>query len=54
MIQAGIVRIVAPRASGEQLVRWEESFNKTRSYCKEAGIELVEFSEDSCGNDLRG
>lgn len=43
MIQAGISRIVAPQASYEQLTRWKEAFDKSRLYCKETGVELVEL-----------
>jgi dCMP deaminase len=43
MIQAGITRMVAPRPTEEQLTRWAEAFNKTRKYCAESGVELVEL-----------
>jgi dCMP deaminase len=43
IIQAGIIRIVAPQATAEQLTRWKDSFDKTRSYCKEAKVELIEL-----------
>jgi dCMP deaminase len=43
MIQAGIRRMVAPRASEDLLSRWEAAFEKTRKYCKESGVELVEL-----------
>ena len=42
MIQAGITRIVATKATGVQAVRWSESFAKTRQYCQECSVELVE------------
>ena len=43
MIQAGIIRIVTPRATEDQLLRWQDSFTKTRNYCKEVGVELIEY-----------
>jgi len=43
MIQAGIIRIVAPKATPELLLRWKDSFDKTRTYCRECGIELIEL-----------
>lgn len=42
MIQAGVVRFVAPQAPEEQAARWEGTFIKTRAYIKEAGLELIE------------
>lgn len=46
MIQAGIVRVVAPKATGEQATRWEPAFEKTRSYFNEAGVEILEYTEE--------
>jgi len=43
MIQAGITKIVAPKATKEQLERWKDSFDKTRNYCNECNVELVEI-----------
>ena len=40
MIQAGIVRMVAPRNDAE---RWQEAFKRTRAFCAEAGVELLEL-----------
>lgn len=45
MLQAGIRRFVAPIATGERAKRWEESFNKTKTYIAECGGELVEIEE---------
>lgn len=42
MIQAGIVRMVAPKASAESLERWGKAFDLVRQYCQEANVELVE------------
>ena len=46
MVQAGIVRAVAPKATAEQATRWEEFFVKTRAYFAEAGIEVVEYDRE--------
>jgi deoxycytidylate deaminase len=43
MIQSGIARMVAPVASPESLTRWGSAFERVRSYCKEANVELVEL-----------
>lgn len=43
MAQAGIMRFVAPKATVEQEERWGESFEKTRRYAGEMGIEIVEL-----------
>lgn len=43
MIQAGITRMVSPRATEDQLSRWAKAFERTRSYCRDAGVELVEL-----------
>lgn len=46
MLQAGIYRFVAPKATEDQLTRWGSAFEKTRRYIDEVGSELteVEFS----------
>lgn len=44
MIQAGIRRFVAPRPTSEQLERWGEAFERTRSYFAEVDAELVEVA----------
>lgn len=43
MIQAGITRMVAPVASADALTRWGAFFEKTKLYCKESGVEIVEI-----------
>lgn len=43
MAQVGIVRVVAPLPTADQLTRWGPAFEKTRSYFAEAGIEVLEF-----------
>lgn len=42
MLQAGITRFVAPKATEEQLTRWGKSFERVRQYAKEANVELIE------------
>src|SRR4051812_38361178 len=42
MIQAGIKRMVAPVPSQDALTRWAESFNRSRSYCEQSGVEVNE------------
>lgn len=43
MIQGGIIRMVAPIPSADALTRWATFFEKTRIYCKESGVELIEI-----------
>jgi hypothetical protein len=43
MIQAGIIRVVAPVLPERLYDRWLDSVNKTKSYFAEAGIEVVEM-----------
>lgn len=43
MIQAGVTRVVAPKAAPDKEERWGEAFVKTRALFKEAGIPLVEI-----------
>lgn len=45
MLQAGILRFVAPQATTEQIERWGDAFSKTRKYILECGGELVEYYE---------
>lgn len=42
MAQAGIRRFVAPKLTGDLLVRWGASLEKTRKYALEMKLELVE------------
>jgi dCMP deaminase len=46
MIQAGIVRAVAPKPTAEQASRWENLLVKTREYFTEAGVEILEFERE--------
>lgn len=46
MIQAGIVRAVAPLPSKDKLERWKESFDLTRNLFNEANVELLEIDYD--------
>jgi dCMP deaminase len=43
MIQAGVARVVAPKAAPDKEERWGPAFVKTRALFKEAGIPLVEI-----------
>jgi dCMP deaminase len=43
MVQAGIIRFVAPKATEDQLTRWGPSFEKVRKYAKECKVELIEM-----------
>jgi dCMP deaminase len=45
MIQKGITRFVAPKATSEQLTRWGAAFEKVRQYARECNVELVELDE---------
>ena len=47
MIQAGIIRFVAPKPTDDQLSRWAFSFEKTRKYAQESKVELVEVDIES-------
>jgi dCMP deaminase len=40
LIQAGIVRVVAPHSTVYQLERWADSFNVARTMLDEAGVAL--------------
>lgn len=42
MLQAGIVRFVAPKCPPEQATRWESVFVKTRKYIEECGATFDE------------
>lgn len=42
MLQAGIRRFVAPKATPEKLERWGEAFKRTARYIGECGGELIE------------
>jgi dCMP deaminase len=42
MVQAGIVRFVAPQATDEQLFRWGEAFERVRRYARDVGVEVDE------------
>ena len=43
VIQAGIMRVVAPVAPADLSDRWGEMFKKAREYYDEAGIQVVEL-----------
>lgn len=42
MIQAGIGRFVAPMCPPDKLERWGEALKRTKDYCLEAGVDVVE------------
>jgi dCMP deaminase len=42
MVQNGIVRFVAPKATQEQLTRWGPAFEKVRQYARECNVQLWE------------
>jgi dCMP deaminase len=43
MVQAGIIRFVAPKATSEQLTRWGAAFDKVRKYAQECLVLLEEI-----------
>lgn len=43
MLQAGLRRFVAPRATGERAERWKDAFDRTRRYVADCGGALVEM-----------
>jgi dCMP deaminase len=42
MLQLGITRFVAPKATEEQLTRWGSAFERVRTYASDAGVVLIE------------
>jgi len=44
MVQAGIKRFVAPRATAEQLTRWGPSFERVRDYAKATNVTIAEYA----------
>ena len=42
ILQSGIIRVVAKKASREREKRWKAAFEKTRQYCWELGVEVLE------------
>lgn len=49
MLQMGVRRFVAPRATTEQADRWEVAFRRTRQYIEECGGTVVEVPRLSLG-----
>lgn len=43
VIQAGIKRVVYPRATADQLTRWGDAFSTVQRLAKEANIEMVQY-----------
>jgi deoxycytidylate deaminase len=43
MLQAGVMRFVAPKATPEQLERWGPAFERTRRYIRECGTQYLEI-----------
>lgn len=46
VLQAGVLRFVAPQPTANHLERWGDSFYKARQYINECGGELVEIEHD--------
>jgi dCMP deaminase len=46
MVQAGIVRFVAPFPTEDQSERWGSAFNKVKRYCIEMGVDVLEYSRE--------
>lgn len=46
MVQAGIVRCVAPKLPKHLEERWKDNLERTKKYFNEAGVELVEYDID--------
>lgn len=42
MVQKGITRFVAPKATADQLTRWGTAFERVRMYAKECNVILLE------------
>lgn len=53
MIQAGIIRVVAPIIAPDQASRWEETLIRARQYYEECGVfcEEIEFRTDPWKDD---
>lgn len=47
MLQAGIERFVAPIPTPEQIERWGDAFERTRSYFREAGVSWLEVDTEA-------
>jgi len=47
MIQAGIIRAVAPKATPEQMERWGDSLAKAERYFAESGVTVLTYDEDA-------
>ena len=43
MLQLGITRFVAPKATEDQLTRWGAAFERVRGYARETGVKLIEM-----------
>ena len=46
-VQKGITRFIWPEPDAEKLSRWGESFEKTKKYLKECGIEYTEITMET-------
>lgn len=46
MLQLGVTRFVAPKATEDQLTRWGPAFERVRNYARVARVELVEVDYD--------
>jgi len=45
LAQVGITKIVSIKPTEERLTRWGKSFDKTKRYAKECGVEIIEYDE---------
>jgi dCMP deaminase len=43
VIQAGIVKVVAPKCPEDKLERWSAALERSKALFKEAGVEVVEY-----------
>ena len=46
VIQANISNVIAVKASEDKLERWKDSFDRTKKYLDECGVELIEVDHD--------
>lgn len=46
MITAGITKVVAPAVPADKLERWGDAMERTKAIFAEAGVEIVEYSDE--------
>lgn len=44
VIQSGINHVVSIEANAERLLRWKQSFEQTRGFYEEAGVQCIEYA----------